>query len=44
MKYYDEYQKLLRYKYGYHSFLIIIVLSVINFNLTLFMESVKYLV
>ncbi len=39
MKYYDEYQKLLRYKYGYHSFLIIIVLSVINFNLTLFMDT-----
>lgn len=35
---YDEYQKLMRYKYGYHSFMIILVLSIINFNLTVFME------
>ncbi|OJF90777.1 hypothetical protein [Alkalibacterium sp. 20] len=32
---YDEYQKFMRYKYGYHSFAIILILTVLNFNLDL---------
>ncbi|WP_368645392.1 hypothetical protein AB4027_11125 [Alkalibacterium putridalgicola] len=35
---FDEYQKLMRYKYGYHSFFIIVALSIINFNLELFYD------
>lgn len=31
---YDEYQKLLRYKYGFHSFLIVVVLSTFNFSMS----------
>lgn len=35
---FDEYQRSLRHKYGYHSFLIIFVLGIINFNLHLFFD------
>lgn len=38
MKNFDEYQRLMRYKYGYHSFLIILVLGVLNFNINLFID------
>lgn len=38
MNQFDEYQKLMRYKYGYHSFFIIVALSIINFNLELFYD------
>lgn len=38
MDQFDEYQKLMRYKYGYHSFFIIVVLAIINLNLELFFD------
>ncbi|WP_423190216.1 hypothetical protein ACO1PF_04930 [Alkalibacterium sp. f15] len=38
MNQFDEYQKFMRYKYGYHSFFIIVALSIINFNLELFYD------
>lgn len=38
MDQFDEYQKFMRYKYGYHSFFIIVALSLINFNLELFYD------
>ncbi|WP_423190218.1 hypothetical protein ACO1PF_04940 [Alkalibacterium sp. f15] len=38
MNQFDEYQKMMRYKYGYHSFFIIAVLSIVNFNLEVFFD------
>ena len=38
MDQFDEYQKLMRYKYGYQSFFVTIVLSIVNFNLDLFFD------
>jgi len=36
MKQYDEYQKLMRYKYGYYSFIYLIGLIILNYFLGLF--------
>lgn len=36
MKQYDEYQKLMRYKYGYYSFISLISLIILNYFLGLF--------
>lgn len=36
MKQYDEYQKLMRYKYGYYSFYSLIILLALNYILSLF--------
>jgi low temperature requirement protein LtrA len=36
MKQYDEYQKLIRYKYGYYSFISLIGLIILNYFLGLF--------
>lgn len=30
MKYYDEYQKFMRYKYGHHAFAIVLTLTILN--------------
>lgn len=38
MNQFDEYQKSLRHKYGYHSFMIILVLAITNFSLHLFYD------
>lgn len=34
MTHFDEYQRFLRYKYGFHSFLIVVVLSAFNFSMS----------
>lgn len=38
MKQYDEYQKFMRYKYGYYSFMTLILLIVSNYILGLIFE------
>lgn len=35
---YDEYQKFIRYKYGHHAFLLVLVLVLINFWFSLFRD------
>lgn len=39
MKQYDEYQKYYNYKYGFHSFNILMFLIFINFTLSTFLET-----
>lgn len=39
MKQYDEYQKYYNYKYGFHSFNILMFLLFINFTLSTFLET-----
>ncbi|PRY76201.1 hypothetical protein [Alkalibacterium olivapovliticus] len=36
---YDEYQKLMRYKYGSHSFTILLVLMFLNFTLSTYFDT-----
>ncbi|MDZ7836363.1 MAG: hypothetical protein U5K84_14515 [Alkalibacterium sp.] len=38
MKNFDEYQKFMRYKYGYQAFGIVLVLTLINYFMSLFMS------